>query len=198
MQRFVRYIATKRGMRDSLRLLLESNSPLFAETSGLCHSPSGSSWRRQSKRARSGPMRTVRMSSTRCRASTPLRGTGLAGSLHAARQPIMDGLRYVGLRGHRDKWGLEQEQQLSFRPEIALNREHTFCAAPMVARLRRRPGEHTLAKAKLTRSRMAGCRRKAGTERAFRLIPSNRDTLSPGRGWRSSHPLLPCAPPQIP
>ena len=35
MQRFVRYIATKRGMRDSLRLLLESNSPLFAETSGL-------------------------------------------------------------------------------------------------------------------------------------------------------------------
>jgi AcrR family transcriptional regulator len=35
MQRFVGYIATKRGMRDSLRLLLESNSPLFAETSGL-------------------------------------------------------------------------------------------------------------------------------------------------------------------
>jgi AcrR family transcriptional regulator len=35
MQRFVGYIATKRGMRDSLRLLLESNSSLFAETSGL-------------------------------------------------------------------------------------------------------------------------------------------------------------------
>lgn len=35
MQRFVGYIATKRGMRDSLRLLLESKSPLFAETSGL-------------------------------------------------------------------------------------------------------------------------------------------------------------------
>jgi AcrR family transcriptional regulator len=35
MQRFVGYIATKRGMRDSLRLLLESNSPLVAETSGL-------------------------------------------------------------------------------------------------------------------------------------------------------------------
>jgi AcrR family transcriptional regulator len=34
MQRFVGYMATKRGMRDSLRLLLESNSPLFAETSG--------------------------------------------------------------------------------------------------------------------------------------------------------------------
>jgi AcrR family transcriptional regulator len=35
MRRFVGYMATKRGMRDSLRLLLESNSPLFAETSGL-------------------------------------------------------------------------------------------------------------------------------------------------------------------
>jgi AcrR family transcriptional regulator len=35
MQRFVGYMATKRGMRDSLRLLLESNSPMFAETSGL-------------------------------------------------------------------------------------------------------------------------------------------------------------------
>ncbi|MET0741951.1 MAG: TetR/AcrR family transcriptional regulator [Microvirga sp.] len=35
MQRFVGYMATKRGMRDSLRLLLESKSPLFAETSGL-------------------------------------------------------------------------------------------------------------------------------------------------------------------
>jgi AcrR family transcriptional regulator len=34
MQRFVGYMATKRGMRDSLRLLLESNSPLFAQTSG--------------------------------------------------------------------------------------------------------------------------------------------------------------------
>ncbi|NDW03403.1 TetR/AcrR family transcriptional regulator [Jiella pacifica] len=34
MQRFVHYIATKRGMRDSLKLLLESNSPLFAATSG--------------------------------------------------------------------------------------------------------------------------------------------------------------------
>lgn len=34
MQRFVDYIATKRGMRDSLKLLLESNSPLFASTSG--------------------------------------------------------------------------------------------------------------------------------------------------------------------
>jgi AcrR family transcriptional regulator len=34
MQRFVDYIATKRGMRDSLRLLIESKSPLFAETSG--------------------------------------------------------------------------------------------------------------------------------------------------------------------
>jgi AcrR family transcriptional regulator len=35
MQRFVGYMATKRGMRDSLRLMLESKSPLFAETSGL-------------------------------------------------------------------------------------------------------------------------------------------------------------------
>ncbi|MCB8837219.1 TetR/AcrR family transcriptional regulator [Aurantimonas sp. VKM B-3413] len=35
MQRYVDYIATKRGMRDSLKLLLESNSPLFAETHGL-------------------------------------------------------------------------------------------------------------------------------------------------------------------
>ncbi|MGO4526660.1 TetR/AcrR family transcriptional regulator [Microvirga sp. 2MCAF35] len=35
MQRFVGYMATKRGMRDSLRLLLESNSPLFAQTSGV-------------------------------------------------------------------------------------------------------------------------------------------------------------------
>ncbi|WP_102961426.1 TetR/AcrR family transcriptional regulator [Mangrovicella endophytica] len=35
MQRFVDYIATKRGMRDSLRLLSESKSPLFAQTSGL-------------------------------------------------------------------------------------------------------------------------------------------------------------------
>jgi AcrR family transcriptional regulator len=34
MQRFVDYIATKRGMRDSLKLLIESKSPLFAETSG--------------------------------------------------------------------------------------------------------------------------------------------------------------------
>nr|WP_205648443.1 TetR/AcrR family transcriptional regulator [Acuticoccus kandeliae] len=35
MQRFVDYIATKRGMKDSLKLLIESNSPLFAEVSGL-------------------------------------------------------------------------------------------------------------------------------------------------------------------
>lgn len=35
MQRFVDYIATKRGMRDSLLALKESQSPLFAETSGL-------------------------------------------------------------------------------------------------------------------------------------------------------------------
>ena len=34
MRRYVGYIATKRGMRDSLKLLLDSNSPLFAETSG--------------------------------------------------------------------------------------------------------------------------------------------------------------------
>ena len=34
MQRYVDYIAAKRGMRDSLRLLIESNSPLFAEASG--------------------------------------------------------------------------------------------------------------------------------------------------------------------
>ena len=31
---YVDYIAAKRGMRDSLRLLIESNSPLFAEASG--------------------------------------------------------------------------------------------------------------------------------------------------------------------
>jgi AcrR family transcriptional regulator len=35
MQRFVDYMATKRGMRESLKRLMESNSPLFAETSGL-------------------------------------------------------------------------------------------------------------------------------------------------------------------
>ena len=34
MQRYVDYIAAKRGMRDSLKLLMESNSPLFAEASG--------------------------------------------------------------------------------------------------------------------------------------------------------------------
>ena len=34
MQRFVDYIATKRGMRDTLQVLKESNSPLFAQTSG--------------------------------------------------------------------------------------------------------------------------------------------------------------------
>jgi hypothetical protein len=34
MQRFVGCIAIKRGMRDSLRFLPESNSPLFAQTSG--------------------------------------------------------------------------------------------------------------------------------------------------------------------
>jgi AcrR family transcriptional regulator len=35
MQRFVDYIATKRGMSDSLKLMYESKSPLFAETSGV-------------------------------------------------------------------------------------------------------------------------------------------------------------------
>ncbi|WP_246333649.1 TetR/AcrR family transcriptional regulator [Aureimonas mangrovi] len=35
MQRFVDYMATKRGMRESLKRLMESNSPLFAQTSGL-------------------------------------------------------------------------------------------------------------------------------------------------------------------
>ena len=35
MQRFVGYMATKRGMRDTLKALMESKSPLFAETSGL-------------------------------------------------------------------------------------------------------------------------------------------------------------------
>jgi AcrR family transcriptional regulator len=35
MQRFVDYIAAKRGMSDGLKLLFESNSPLFAETAGL-------------------------------------------------------------------------------------------------------------------------------------------------------------------
>src|SRR5215510_11899053 len=35
MQRFVDYIATKRGMANSLRLLLTTNSELFARTSGL-------------------------------------------------------------------------------------------------------------------------------------------------------------------
>ena len=34
MQRFVGYIAAKRGMADSLKLLLQSKSDLFAETSG--------------------------------------------------------------------------------------------------------------------------------------------------------------------
>lgn len=35
MQRFVGYIATKRGMANSLRLLLATNSELFAKTSGM-------------------------------------------------------------------------------------------------------------------------------------------------------------------
>lgn len=35
MQRFVDYIATKRGMANSLRLLMTTNSELFAETYGL-------------------------------------------------------------------------------------------------------------------------------------------------------------------
>lgn len=35
MQRFVDYIATKRGMANSLRLLMATNSELFAETYGL-------------------------------------------------------------------------------------------------------------------------------------------------------------------
>ena len=35
MRRFVDYIATKRGMRDTLLALKQSQSPLFAETSGL-------------------------------------------------------------------------------------------------------------------------------------------------------------------
>ncbi|MFJ6326357.1 MULTISPECIES: TetR/AcrR family transcriptional regulator [unclassified Rhizobium] len=34
MHRFVGYIATKRGMADSLRILLNSNSKLFAESNG--------------------------------------------------------------------------------------------------------------------------------------------------------------------
>ena len=35
MQRFVDYIATKRGMGDSLKILFNSNSAIFAETSGV-------------------------------------------------------------------------------------------------------------------------------------------------------------------
>jgi AcrR family transcriptional regulator len=35
MQRFVFYIATKRGMADSLRILMTTNSDLFAKASGL-------------------------------------------------------------------------------------------------------------------------------------------------------------------
>jgi AcrR family transcriptional regulator len=35
MQRFVGYIATKRGMANSLRILLTTNSELFADTSGM-------------------------------------------------------------------------------------------------------------------------------------------------------------------
>ncbi|CAN5486587.1 TetR/AcrR family transcriptional regulator [soil metagenome] len=35
MQRFVDYIATKRGMANSLRILLTTNSQLFAATSGM-------------------------------------------------------------------------------------------------------------------------------------------------------------------
>ena len=35
MQRFVGYIATKRGMAGSLRILLNTNSELFADTSGM-------------------------------------------------------------------------------------------------------------------------------------------------------------------
>ena len=35
MQRFVSYLATKRGMADSLRLLMTTNSELFAKASGL-------------------------------------------------------------------------------------------------------------------------------------------------------------------
>jgi AcrR family transcriptional regulator len=35
MQRFVDYIAAKRGMHESLKILYESDSPLFAETSGV-------------------------------------------------------------------------------------------------------------------------------------------------------------------
>jgi AcrR family transcriptional regulator len=35
MQRFVDYIATKRGMANSLRILLTTNSELFAESSGM-------------------------------------------------------------------------------------------------------------------------------------------------------------------
>jgi AcrR family transcriptional regulator len=35
MQRFVDYIAAKRGMANSLRILLTTNSELFADTSGL-------------------------------------------------------------------------------------------------------------------------------------------------------------------
>lgn len=35
MRRFVSYIAAKRGMADTLRVLMSSNSTLFSETSGL-------------------------------------------------------------------------------------------------------------------------------------------------------------------
>jgi AcrR family transcriptional regulator len=38
MRRFVGYIATKRGMANSLRILLTSNSTLFAEGSGVLRS----------------------------------------------------------------------------------------------------------------------------------------------------------------
>src|SRR5260370_22037133 len=35
MQRLVGFIAAKRGMADSLRILLSTNSELFADTSGM-------------------------------------------------------------------------------------------------------------------------------------------------------------------
>jgi len=38
MRRFVSYIATKRGMANSLRILMSSNSTLFAEGSGVLRS----------------------------------------------------------------------------------------------------------------------------------------------------------------
>jgi len=42
MRRFVNYIATKRGMSNSLRILMTSNSSLFADSSGLLRGALGS------------------------------------------------------------------------------------------------------------------------------------------------------------